>query len=261
MTLRGSAFLALWNDVDSERMPEYEDWHAVEHVPERVGIPGFLAGRRCVAAVAGSARRYFTFYELESLAALQSAAYAEVVDRPTDWSRSMRPSLRNVVRRACSTMVSLGAGGGRAVAVVELSVRAPTHTSDMAGAAAALQPLVDAGGIVGVHLGIEDEAAATTHPLHATWTGTAVDSASDRRRFVLLLEGTSANKMADVPGPAMSMLRQALGRDLQISTQMTYEVATWVERSHLAPSSGRQPPRPDRRRRWPAAGAASSMRG
>ena len=49
MALRGSAFLALWNDFDPARDAEYNCWHTFEHVPERVGIEGILAGRRYVA--------------------------------------------------------------------------------------------------------------------------------------------------------------------------------------------------------------------
>lgn len=94
-----------------------------------------------------------------------------------------------------------------AVTTKERAGLLPNVPSDMVGAAAALQPLTDSSGIVGVHLGIEDEASATTHPLHETWTGAAVVSASDRRRFVLLVEGSSADKVADVARPATSMLR------------------------------------------------------
>ena len=43
----GAAFLALWNGIDRpEARAEYEAWHAFEHVPERVGLPGFEYGRR-----------------------------------------------------------------------------------------------------------------------------------------------------------------------------------------------------------------------
>jgi len=93
------AFLALRNDVDPERDAEYNVWHAFEHVPERVGVPGVLSGRRYVALDPERAGtpgpRYFTLYELDDLAALDGPDYAELIDRPTAWSRSMRPSLRS----------------------------------------------------------------------------------------------------------------------------------------------------------------------
>ena len=48
MPLRGSAFLAIWHDIEEHGELEYDDWHTREHMPERVGIPGFEAGRRWV---------------------------------------------------------------------------------------------------------------------------------------------------------------------------------------------------------------------
>src|SRR3712207_7700170 len=98
MPLKGSAFLALWNDIEPRRQAEYDAWHTFEHVPERVGIPDFVAGRRYVAAERLE-QRYFTLYELGSLEALTGPSYVEVVEHPTDWSLSMRPSFRNVVRQ------------------------------------------------------------------------------------------------------------------------------------------------------------------
>jgi hypothetical protein len=50
MALKGSAFLALWNDFDPARDEEYNCWHTFEHVPERVGIEGVVSGRRYIAA-------------------------------------------------------------------------------------------------------------------------------------------------------------------------------------------------------------------
>lgn len=72
MPLRGSAFLALWNDIEPRRRAEYDDWHTFEHVPERVGIAGFVSGRRYVARERGEGR-YFTLYELDGLGALEGA--------------------------------------------------------------------------------------------------------------------------------------------------------------------------------------------
>ena len=65
MPLRGSAFLAIWHDIEAHGEVEYDDWHTREHMPERVEIPGFEAGRRWVdrsldhllAARGGLARR------------------------------------------------------------------------------------------------------------------------------------------------------------------------------------------------------------
>ncbi|NIE63333.1 DUF4286 family protein [Burkholderia sp. Ax-1719] len=107
MALFGCAFLALWNDVDADVEAQYERWHTNEHVPERVGIPGFLAGRRYRSDAAGQPR-YFTLYEVADAVVFDSAAYRDVIDRPTPWSAEMRPRLRSVVRATCTTLAAMG---------------------------------------------------------------------------------------------------------------------------------------------------------
>lgn len=120
MSLKGSAFLALWNDIAPARDAEYNLWHTREHVPERATVPGILSGRRYLAPQA-EMYRYFTLYELESFAVLESAAYKTLVDNPTPWSRSMRPDLRNFVRYPCRTLASIGRGMGGAATTLRFS--------------------------------------------------------------------------------------------------------------------------------------------
>ena len=45
----GKAAVAMWWDISPEMRAEWEDWHTHEHMPERLGIPGFLRGTRWVA--------------------------------------------------------------------------------------------------------------------------------------------------------------------------------------------------------------------
>ena len=108
MAIPGTAFLALWNDR-SEGRDDYEAWHSREHIPERLTIPGILAGRRYVDGK-GPLPPYFTFYPLESLDVLSSAEYVDLVNRPSSWSRSMRPALSRMYRQGCQTTFSVGAG-------------------------------------------------------------------------------------------------------------------------------------------------------
>jgi hypothetical protein len=41
MMLDGKAVLAIWTSVRPEAQTEFYDWFINEHVPERLGIPGF----------------------------------------------------------------------------------------------------------------------------------------------------------------------------------------------------------------------------
>ena len=46
-----TAVLVIWHDLLPEAKIEWEQWHTHEHMPERVGIPGFLGGRRYMNVV------------------------------------------------------------------------------------------------------------------------------------------------------------------------------------------------------------------
>ena len=95
------ALLALWNDLDPEVEAEYEDWHANEHGPERLTVPGILDARRYAAMAPALRPRYLTLYALASAEVLDSAAYRHLLANPTPASARMRPHLRNVARWVC----------------------------------------------------------------------------------------------------------------------------------------------------------------
>jgi hypothetical protein len=132
------AVLALWNDIDPARIDEYERWHAIEHVPERVWVPGFVAATRYIAN-GGHQPRYFTLYELQSLECLETAAYLELVAEPTPWSASMRPAFTSFHRVACPLIVNIGRVVGTSLIVFRV-----VWTSAQAPTTAALQILASA---------------------------------------------------------------------------------------------------------------------
>ena len=43
--LAGEAVIATWNGITPEGRDEFYAWHIQEHIPERVGFPGFRRGR------------------------------------------------------------------------------------------------------------------------------------------------------------------------------------------------------------------------
>jgi hypothetical protein len=104
MAERAHGLLVLWNDVDPAVEVEYEDWHANEHVPERLTVPGILWGRRYGRVGAGAMPRYLTLYGLRDAAVLESEAYRRLLREPTPASRRMRPALRNVCRWVCDLL-------------------------------------------------------------------------------------------------------------------------------------------------------------
>src|SRR5256886_6362022 len=118
MSFLGSAILAFWADVEPAGEADFNDWHTREHMPERVGVPGFLRGRRYVAVT--GAPKYFMMYETESLGTLASPAYVERLNNPTPWTRKSLAIFRNSNRTACRNTLSIGRGVGGAMATIRL---------------------------------------------------------------------------------------------------------------------------------------------
>ena len=123
MALKGKAFLALWNDIARSREPEYDQWHTIEHVPERVSATGIHEGRRYVNRQRES-HRYFTLYDVESMGVFESPEYVDLLQNPTPWSSAMRPDFSNFVRAPCAVRQSAGIGIGAAIACLCVEAQA-----------------------------------------------------------------------------------------------------------------------------------------
>ena len=50
--LAGKAVMVNWSDVAPENRHAYYEWHSCEHMLGRVALPGFVRGRRYIAAQA-----------------------------------------------------------------------------------------------------------------------------------------------------------------------------------------------------------------
>jgi hypothetical protein len=113
----GQAAVAIWCDVAPAARDEFDDWHAHEHMPERLSIPGFLRGSRWVTADGA----YFMLYEAQTADTVTTGPYLERLNDPTPWSRKMMPQHRNMVRSVCRVHCAFGAGLGRALLTVRFS--------------------------------------------------------------------------------------------------------------------------------------------
>ena len=83
---------------------------------ERVGLPGWLRGSRFKGVE--RPQRYLLFYEGETVAAFDSAAYYARLEDPTPLSRAIFPKFRNPWRTICSVERRVGDGIGAAALMV-----------------------------------------------------------------------------------------------------------------------------------------------
>jgi hypothetical protein len=172
MPLAGKAVLAVWNDVDPAIEDTYNDWYLHEHIPERLGVPGMLRGRR-YRADAGSPR-YMAFYEAATIEVLTSGAYRNQLANPTDLTRRVMPGFRLMQRGICSVAGSLGEGIGGAAAVIHLRPH-PGAEAALCGWAEGLLPGLGAlRQVCGAHLW-RVAPAEPASPTTALTQGTAVE--------------------------------------------------------------------------------------
>ncbi len=160
MALLGQAVLAMWWEVSPEYRAELEHWHAHEHFPERLALPGFRRASRWTAVDGGEG--FFVMYELDDHAVLASAPYVARLNAPSPWSTRMMPLHRGMVRTQCKVLQSRGALTARHALTIRLSpLDAEALQRGLGELAAAV---VQEPGLVGLHL-LRHEApalAATT---------------------------------------------------------------------------------------------------
>ena len=120
---RETGVLAVFNNVDTEDRAEYDEWYQKEHVPERVGVPGFRSGRRFRAR--GCDPEYLSVYEVASPDVLTSAAYLERLNAPTEWTHRVMPMFRDMRRCVCTVKARVGRDGmGGAATVCQFNASA-----------------------------------------------------------------------------------------------------------------------------------------
>ncbi len=153
MTMRGKGVVAIWNGVAGGADAGFIEWHVKEHMPERVGLPGFISGRR-YAAVDG-VPAYFNFYEVESPATLRSDAYLARLNDPTPWTRRVVATFVDVSRTLCAIAAGSGRGVGAFAEVLRFA-----DTPDRDAAARLVSSLARHEGICAAHLFLRDEGPA-----------------------------------------------------------------------------------------------------
>jgi len=111
------AMMAAWLDITPEVEAEFADWYFREHVPERVTLPGFLAGRRYTAP-GNEPNKYLALYEATGKAVFASNAYRERLEQPTPWTTKIMPHFRNFARSVFDVRLELGSQYGGAIATI-----------------------------------------------------------------------------------------------------------------------------------------------
>jgi len=142
--LRGDAVLVIWGGVDPDQTDEEElnAWWTNEHLPERLGIPGFERTRRFYSQgpaseeEAAATSRYLVSYEVASLDTLTSPAYMTALNSPTAGTKKFMPLLTSMNRSACRVLYSTGrpefgpSGGALGATIAHIVFEVSSDNSD-----------------------------------------------------------------------------------------------------------------------------------
>ena len=159
MALLGKGLLAIWNGITDAAEVEFIKWHVREHIPERVGLPGFLRGRRYIA-IEGRPK-YFNFYETESPQTLVSPAYRARLNDPTPWTQAVIKEFKDMSRTICEVVATTGRGEGAWIEAFRIGAVADPAFA-RAVAADVVGAIAQRDGIAGVHFAKGIEAPGNT---------------------------------------------------------------------------------------------------
>jgi len=187
--LRGLGALAGWFDYAGDC--DMNEWQAREHILERVGVPGFIRGRRFESD--GSHPRYFMLYETENVGVFTSAAYLERLNNPSEWSRRCAAGLANMTRSLCSVTLSVGEVDGGHVATAEILPGSGGEDVRRLLEQSLLAELVAQPGIYACHLLEADRAASGIASVEKRLR----DSQDRLAEWILVIEGRDGSALED----------------------------------------------------------------
>jgi hypothetical protein len=214
MPLLGQALVGIWHGLQSGAEDEYLAWHTYEHMPERLGIPGFLRGRR-FSNWSLDLHPTFTLYEGAHIETFRSPGYLARLNSPTEWSNNVQPSMTNFLRGGCEVLLTIGQGVGGAVTTVRLTAPHGDRESFEGEFAAAALRLRTLRGVTSVHLA-KHEAVVTGEETAETRMRPSI--LRDHFTHLLLVEGLSSTLLDRISGDLHAILKGIDAQDIWTGT-------------------------------------------
>ena len=229
MPLLGRGVLAIWHTITPEGESEYWRWHDREHIPERVGVPGFLRGRRYRSLE--RSLDYLDLYEVEDAETLRSAPYLARLNDPTPWTRRMVPHFLNTLRVGYRVATSAGRGQGGVLVTLHLGAADGSADRPAALAAPGLAAVEDVTGVISVHV-----LEATPEVTSIATEEKRLRGPGDRDRdpvepWCLLVEADDASVLGELrAGPLAPAALRALGAELRAAGAYQLQISIDPER-------------------------------
>lgn len=219
MPLVGKGIVAIWNDILPEMRDEFFEWHPREHMQERMGVPGFLRGRRLIST--GGGEEFLTLYEASEPELLVSDVYKKRLSNPTQWSLKVLPAFRNNLRGVCRIVSTAGYGDGGYVLSIRYDM--PDDGDDTLASDAVAQ-WIDRPRVIGVHLIRCDRTLSVVDPsLNRGRTITVPDR-------VLLVEGSTLEALEELRPQTEKLIGQTGGTNAAGAVyRLEYQVMSYPQ--------------------------------
>lgn len=190
MTLLGRGAVTIWNDIDPAGREIFYAWHEQEHMIERVGIPGFLRGRRYIAIDAEI--EWFTLYETTTAAVMSGPDYLARLNSPTEWTRRAVREFRNVTRGLTEVVAGRGVTDGACLLAVGMTAEEEVVAALRGQAPGLIEDLAAIPGVCSAHLTEADRAASRIVTAEKRVRG----AANDVPDLVVMLESSRIEPLA-----------------------------------------------------------------
>ncbi len=113
MALLGKGALLNWGGVLPKHDLNYNLWHSLEHMPERMSVKGFLRAFRCVGLKGTNDNdKYFMMYDVKSKDVLSSKQYLNRLNNPTVWTSKILSKYVYPSRAICEVIKSKSLANG-----------------------------------------------------------------------------------------------------------------------------------------------------
>ncbi len=105
MALLGKGALLNWGGVMPKHDLDYNLWHSLEHMPERISVKGFLRAFRCVGLKGTNDNdKYFMMYDVINKDVLSSKQYLNRLNNPTDCTSKILSKYLHPSRAICEVI-------------------------------------------------------------------------------------------------------------------------------------------------------------
>ncbi len=186
--LAGSGLVVLWNGIRDDKREDFMEWHPRQHMVERLSIPGFLRGRRCIALE--GTPDFLTIYELQSPDVLLTDVYKQRLANPTEWSTATLPAFTANTRGACRILFTEGYAMGGFILTVRFAAQEGRESALIGAVRETMPRLTRTPRITGAHFAQNDTSL------------TGGNAGSQRGRVIMLpelivmIEGSQAGAVA-----------------------------------------------------------------